>query len=177
MDGRPASAPQMAAEVEAFLSQRARPGSAEGHPNGASGPVAGHPTRASGPPIRPADAPQRAIVCAGGRPAATWKAVPSFLPLVATGPPATPFWDSRQRVSTCAVSRSALRQRPHGLPHQRVPTCVMGCHPRGSQAGGRPRSPRQGSSSLGWSVRVDPTRTWLTCASPSACPSPRSSRT
>eukprot|EP00969_Alexandrium_andersonii_P076125 3356146-Alexandrium_andersonii.AAC.1 len=65
MDGRPASAPQVAAEVEAFLSQLARSGGAESTPTGASGLVVGPSTSASGPPVRPADASQRASVCAG----------------------------------------------------------------------------------------------------------------
>eukprot|EP00969_Alexandrium_andersonii_P008702 379829-Alexandrium_andersonii.AAC.1 len=65
MDGRPASAPQMAAEVEAFLSRLARFGGAEGPPTGASGPVVEPSIGAPGSPVQSADASQRAGVCAG----------------------------------------------------------------------------------------------------------------
>eukprot|EP00969_Alexandrium_andersonii_P032436 1416215-Alexandrium_andersonii.AAC.1 len=101
MDGRPASAPQLAAEVEAFLPQLARSGSAEGPPTGAPGPVVEPSNGASGTPVRPAGASQRASVCAGGGLAAVREAAPSLCRLAATRPPATPPWGPHQRVLTC----------------------------------------------------------------------------
>eukprot|EP00969_Alexandrium_andersonii_P095220 4205961-Alexandrium_andersonii.AAC.1 len=149
MDGRPAPAPQLAAEVEAFLSQLVRSGSAEGPLTGASGPVVGPSTSASGSPVCLADASQRASVCAGGRPAVTWKAALSFLRLAATEPPATLFWDSHQRVSRCAVGDSPKRQPTHELPHQRAIACAVISSPRGSLAGDGPGRPCQGPLGLG----------------------------
>eukprot|EP00969_Alexandrium_andersonii_P023926 1044283-Alexandrium_andersonii.AAC.1 len=94
MDGRPSTAPQLAAEAEALLSQLAR----------------------SGLPVRPAGAlqPARAGAVSGSAAIAT-KAAPCLSWLVIPRSPAIPR-SAHQSVHADAAGGSPPRQRILGLP-------------------------------------------------------------